>query len=142
MSVLLDTGVLYAFLNADDTRHEEARSLIQRVAKGELGASLVSTLIAAELLTLVRVRTKSVKLERAAISLLPMPDPALPGLRLLHVDSSVLLAATPHFQKHRSRGLSFTDATHLALMASHDITRLATFDRGFRGLVKVVDGAA
>lgn len=138
MSVFLDTGVLFGFLNERDERHEMAVDLVRRTAEGEWGVPYVSDFVADELLTLARVRARGPAVEKAALEILPLPDPAIPGLRMLVVDRSVFAAAVALFTRHRARGLSFTDATTLALIDEVGIRRLASFDAGFRGLTTLV----
>lgn len=138
MSVFLDTGVLFAFLNKRDERHDEAIDVVRHAAGGEWGVPYVSDFVADELLTLARVRARGPAVEKAAFEILPLPDPALPGLRMLVVDRAVFTAAVGLFTRHRARGLSFTDATTLALIEEIGIRRLASFDAGFRGLATLV----
>ena len=38
MTVLLNTAVIFAFLNADDVRHNDAVELVTRIAEGTLGS--------------------------------------------------------------------------------------------------------
>lgn len=138
MTVLVDTGVLYAFLDKRDARHGDAVELVARLGAGQWGRAYVSDHIVGELLTLVRARSKNPRDERAARALLPLPESSLPGLGLLPVGPTHLAASVVAFERHRDRDLSFADASSLALMAAHEIGRLATFDKGFAGLVPIV----
>lgn len=138
MSVLIDTGVFFAFLNKVDARHDDAVTIIGKAANGEWGRPFVSDYVVDELLTLIRARKQSVEKEEAAVRLLPLPEPGLPGLELVPVAPNDLAATLMHFRMHRERGLSFTDASHLALMDAFEIERLATFDSSFKGLVETV----
>lgn len=137
MSVLLDTGVLFAFLNKDDARHGEAIELLRRVATGSLGAPFTSDYVVDELFTLIRARTKSRRLEEAARSLLPLPEPGLRGLEILPVARDRLVSVWEAFARHRDRGISFTDASSLVVMAAFGVDFLATFDRKLEGLTAV-----
>lgn len=141
MSVLLDTGFLFGFLNKRDERHSEAKALMREIAEGKWGVPYVTDFVADELLTLARVRARGPSVEKAALELLPLPEPALPGLRMLMVDRPVFAAAIGHFSKQRTRGLSFTDATNVAMMEAVGIRHLATFDEDFRGIVSTLPRA-
>lgn len=134
MTVLLDTGVLFAFLNRDDERHPEARRLLGALAKGTWGSSFVSEYVVDELFTLIRARTRSRKLEEAARSLLPLPTPALVGLRILPVGPERVPAILEVFQRHRERGVSFTDASLLVTLEAFGLDRLVTFDERLAAL--------
>ncbi|MBI4392453.1 MAG: type II toxin-antitoxin system VapC family toxin [Euryarchaeota archaeon] len=138
MSLLIDTGVLFAFLNNDDARHGQAVGAIERIARGEWGTPLVSDYVVDELFTLIRARTGNPDLETAAKRLLPFPKPMLPRLQLVPVGPRHLDATLALFLRHRTRRLSFTDASILALMPELGIETLATFDDGFDGLAEIV----
>lgn len=128
MTILLDTGVIFAFLNEDDELHGEAKDMFLRIAHGELGAPMVSDWVIAELLNLIRSRNLNPELEEAAKRLLPIPEATVTTLRLVTLAPSQLEAVWRTFEKHRARRLSFTDASLLVLQAVFGIDRLATFD--------------
>ena len=133
MSVILDTGFIFGFLNKDDVRHTEAKTCLKQIVKGEFGQVYTSDYVVDELFTLIRARTRNEKLEEAARRFLPLPEPVMGGLILLSVAPRHLQATLDAFRSHRS--LSFTDASHLALLDAYDIDRLATFDEDLASLV-------
>ncbi|MGQ0535292.1 MAG: type II toxin-antitoxin system VapC family toxin [Methanobacteriota archaeon] len=139
MTVLIDTGVLYAFLNKDDENHDVGLDLVTRVARGEWGAPFVSDYVADELFTLIRVRGGGPRVETAARRLLPFPEPALPGLSMVPVAPDHIEATLAAFERHRARRISFTDASHLAIMKALDVDALATLDQGFDGLAPLAE---
>lgn len=138
MSVLLDTGVIYAYLNKQDPRHDDALEVLRRIASGEMGSPVVSDHVVDELFTLIRRRRQSAEVEQAARRFLPLDGPSRLRLRIVMVGPSGLVPAAKLYRRHHDRRLSFTDATHLVLMQRLSMDRLATFDGGFRGLVPVV----
>jgi predicted nucleic acid-binding protein len=73
MSVLLDTGGFFAYLNRQDSLHGKARALVERIALKEFGAPFVTDHVIDELFVLIRVRTGSAALEEAAWKFLPCP---------------------------------------------------------------------
>ncbi len=135
MSVLLDTGVLFAFHHLEDSRHADALALMSRVANKEFGAPFVSDLVVAELFTLIRARTRSAALEEAARRLLPMPNPSLRGLTMVSMGSSIVGRSWEEFERYRDRQISFTDATLIATLKELRIDSLATFDGKLRAIV-------
>jgi uncharacterized protein len=137
VTVLLDTGVVFAFLNADDARHSEAAQLMTRIARREFGAPLINDHAVDELFVLVRGRTRSSQLEEAARRFLPLPTPMLRGLSMVSLGTSLVAPAWEVFRRYRDQGLSFTDAGLIVTMQEFRIERLATFDLRLSRLVPV-----
>jgi uncharacterized protein len=135
VTVLLDTGVVFSFLNADDDRHDAAVDLVTRIARREFGAPLISDHVVDELFVLIRVRTGSSRLEEAARSFLPLPTPRLLGLTLVSLGTGLVAPAWEVFLRFRDQGISFTDAGLIVTMHELRIDRLATFDRRLSQLV-------
>jgi predicted nucleic acid-binding protein len=128
MSVLLDTGAIFAYLNREDARHREARGLMLRIARKEFGAPFVTDHVIDELFVLIRARTRSAALEDAAKRWLPLPDPVLKGLSVVSLGTEVLEPAWEVFRKYRDQGISFTDASLVVTLREMGIERLATLD--------------
>ena len=138
MSVLLDTGTIFAHLNRHDAKHAEGTELMLRLGRKEFGAPLVTDHVIDELFVLARVRTKSAQVEEALKSFLPLPNPALKGLATVSLGAGVLEPAWQVFSKYRDHGISFTDATLIATMKELKIDWLATFDTRLSKLVPSV----
>lgn len=135
MTVLLDTGVVFAFLNADDERHATAVELVSRIARREFGQPFVTDHVIDELFVLVRVRTRSAALEESLRRFLPLPSPALRDLKALSLGTSVLEPTWEVFRRYRDQHLSFTDASLIVSLRELRIDRLATFDRRLARLI-------
>lgn len=135
MTVLLDTGVVFAFLNADDVRHAEAEDLVSRIARREFGQPFVTDHVVDELFVLVRSRTRSRTLEESLSRFLPLPSPALRGLTPISLGIGVLEPTWQIFRRFRDQGLSFTDASLIVTMRELNLDRLATFDHRLARLV-------
>lgn len=135
MTVLLDSGVVLAFLNADDVRHSEALELISRIGQREFGQPIVTDHVIDELFVLVRVRTRSAALEESLRRFLPLPTPALQGLKSVSLGTTVLEPAWEVFRKFRDQHLSFTDASLVVTMKVLGGDCLATFDGRLARLV-------
>lgn len=135
MTVLVDTGVFFAFLNANDARHTEAVELVDRVARREFGQPFVTDHVIDELFILVRSRTRSAELEESLRRLLPLPSPALKGLTAVSLGTAVLRPTWDVFRQYRDQRLSFTDASLIVTLRELRLDRLATFDRRLARLV-------
>ena len=135
MSVLLDTGLIFAYINGEDARHAESAELMERIACREFGQPFVTDHVVDELFVLIRVRTGLPALEESARRFLPMPTPALKGLAAVSLGTALLEPACEVFRKYRDQGLSFTDAGLIVTMREMRIDWLATLDGRLRGLV-------
>lgn len=60
MTVLVDTGVLYADHDRDATRHEAASDALEAIYDGEFGHPYISDYVYDEAVTLTQRRTNSV----------------------------------------------------------------------------------
>lgn len=137
MTVFLDTGVLIGFAIEEDARHEEAVHVLADVAQGEHGAPVTSDYVLAEALNFVTGRRFGAGVAETMIAVALGAEGAPPLVRrLLRVHSGVFAPSLARYRKDFRKRLSFTDCTILALMEAERISTLATFDRGFRGLVK------
>lgn len=58
---------------------------------------------------------------------------------LLYVDEEVLQGAWKAFLKYADKKLSFTDCSSIELMRAKGITRIASFDHGYDGIVPRLD---
>jgi len=139
MTVLVDTGVLYADHDRDATRHEAAGDALETVYDGEFGHPYISDYVYDEAVTLTRRRTNSVD---AAIRLGERlrgvgEYPAVYALE--HVSVAVFQAAMTTFERYDDQSLSFTDATTIALLDRLDLDRVLSFDDDFDGIVPRVD---
>lgn len=136
MTVLLDTGVVFAFLHANDARHAEGVELISRVAQREFGQPFVTDHVIAELFILARTRTRSAALEESLRRFLPMPNPALRGLAAVSLGTAFLLPTWEVFRQYRDQGLSFTDASLIVTLREMKLDQLATFDERLGRIVR------
>ena len=135
--IVLDTGFLFAFLSTDDARHAAAMTTVAEIADGKWGQPVVSDLVFAELLNLLRARKAPPDRERTAMLALTGASPAFGSCRSIPAPvGDDAQAALDTFTKHRQ--LSFTDAALLVEVRRHARCRLATFDSGFKGLCDTV----
>jgi predicted nucleic acid-binding protein len=134
MSVLIDTGVLYADHDTDATRHEAAAKALEAVYDGELGHPYISDYIFDEAITLARTRTNSFASARRLSDRLRGHDEYPRVFEMLHVSTAVFADAVTVFERYNDQQLSFTDATTIALIDRHGIDRVLSFDDDFDGV--------
>jgi predicted nucleic acid-binding protein len=139
MSVLVDTGVLYADHDTDASRHATASAALEAVYDGELGQPYVSDYIYDEAVTLTLMRGGSFgpaqQLGERIRGAGEYPD----VFERLRVSESTFTAAVEVFEQYADQQLSFTDATSVTLVEQHDIESILSFDDDFDGVVKRVD---
>jgi uncharacterized protein len=134
MSILLDTGFLFAFLDEDDEHHDKAFALMDRIQAKEFGAPFVTDLVVAELFSLIRARRRGPKWEEAARRLLPLPSPDLRGLTIISLGASATERTWEAFERYRDQRISFTDANLIVTLSELRIDALATYDAKLAGI--------
>lgn len=135
MSLLVDTGVLYADHDTDATHHEEAATALDRVYDGEFGQPYVTEYVYDEAVTLTVKRTGSFDAARRLGERLRGVDPYPRAYELLHVSRAAFTDAIETFERYDDQRLSFTDATLIAQYERRDVDAVLTFDDDFDGLV-------
>ena len=139
MTVLVDTGVLYADHDTDASRHEEASDALDVVYDGGFGAAYVSDYVYDEVVTLTLKRTGSFSAAKRIGRRLRGTDPYPLVYEMLHVSSGGFADSVEVFERYDDQELSFTDATTVALCDRHDIEAVLSFDDDFDGLVDRID---
>lgn len=142
MSVLVDTGVIVAYLHRRDTMHDVAEDLLPPLLDGARGPPSVTDDIVDEVVTFfVAKGATRAQLDRTIAFMLG--DGEAPGAFVLHRVGPDHFAEALHLvRRYREHGVSFTDCTSLAVMASAGIPVIASFDKGFDGLVERLGGDA
>jgi len=136
MSVLVDTGVLYAHHDTDAARHDDARAAIETVLDGALGRPYVCEYVYDEVVTLTRKRTGSFD-AAATISDRIRGENGYPDVfELLYVGRDDFDAAVETWHDYDDQSLSFTDAVLVALCENGKVDGVLTFDSDFEGLVE------
>ena len=142
MTVLVDTGVLYADHDTDASRHESAAAALEAVYDGQLGQPLVSDYVYDEAVTLTRVRSGSFEAAKRLGLRIRGFDPFPEAYELVHVDATVFSEAVETFERYDDQGLSFTDAATVALSRTHDVASVLSFDDDFDGIVERTEPGA
>jgi predicted nucleic acid-binding protein len=135
MTILIDTGVVYADHDTDATRHDAASRALDAVYDGEFGHPYLTDYVFDEAITLTRKRTGS---HRAATQLSDrlLGEGQYPSVyEILHVSKAVFSNAVDVFERYDDQELSFTDATIVAVVERFDIDQVLSFDDDFDGIV-------
>lgn len=138
MTVLVDTGVLYADHDTDAPRHAVASNVLDVVYEGEFGQPYVSDFIFDEAVTLTRKRG-SFEAAKWLSDRIRGVEPYPQTYDLLRVSRARFEDAVETFEHYADQRLSFTDATTVALSRHHGIDHVLAFDSDFDGIVSRID---
>ena len=137
MSIFLDTNIFVAFSNMKDKDHVRARTLLNRLRKGEFGTPFTSDYVFDEAVTVALFRTGRPDLAiKVGKLILGAPEEGIPKLfMLVRVDNHNFSEAWEAFKRHKDGLLSFTDQTSLQIMKTYKIDSIMSFDSDFDGHV-------
>lgn len=141
MTVLVDTGVLYADQDLDASRHDTAGAALESVYDGDLGQPYVSDYLYDEAVTLTLMRSGSFEPAKELGDKLRGVDPYPQTYDMLRVSAAAFADAVEIFERYDDQKLSFTDATTVALCQRHDIDCILSFDDDFDGIAPRIDPA-
>ena len=141
MTVLVDTGVLYADHDTDAARHGAASDALDVVYDGQLGLPYVSDYIYDEAVTLTLTRSESFGAAKRLGERLRGADPYPQTFELLRVSAAAFADAADVFEQYDDQRLSFTDATSIALARRRGVDQILSFDDDFDGLISRVPPA-
>lgn len=141
MSVLVDTGVLYAEHDRDASRHGVAVDALDAVYDGDLGQPYVSEYVYDEAVTLTLQRGGSHEPAQRLGQRIRGAGQFPRAYELLHVSQATFETAVELFERYDDQRLSFTDAVQVAQLRAEDIDQLLSFDDDFDGLVERRDPA-
>ena len=139
MTVLVDTGVLFAYHDTDAPRHDEAVSALNPVYDGELGQPFVSDYIYDEAVTLTLKRTDSFDAAASMGERIRGVGQFPTIYELVHVTTAVFDETVSIFERYDDQGLSFTDTSSIALVERRGLDSVLSFDDDFDGLVDRID---
>jgi len=134
MSVLIDTGVLYADHDTDASRHDAAKRALEAVYDGELGQPYVSDYIFDEAVTLTLSRGESFQPAKQLSDRIRGVGSYPHVYELLWVSAAVFSDTVDVFERYNDQQLSFTDATTVTLADRHDVDSILSFDDDFDGI--------
>ena len=121
--IILDTSFIVALHNAREAHHEKALELMAGIDEGLMGNPLVPEFVLSEALTVMAAR-------------IDLKTAGLVGRHIMRSEEVSIVPCTAFmaealeiFAAQRSRRISFTDATIVAISRSEGVPDVATFDR-------------
>jgi len=131
MTIFLDTGIFFGAFNVEDVNHSSAQKIYLSVFDGNYGAVFTSDYIIDETITLLKVKASP------EVALKFLNSALESAMSIIVVDEKIFKESTRVFERYYSkRGISFTDATTVAVLQLLEIDWLASFDaRSFEGVV-------
>lgn len=142
MSVLVDTGVLYAHHDTDAERHDDDVVAFDELLDGKHGQPYTSDYMFDETVTLTRVRTGSFEAADVVASRILGEDRFPDVFEVINVEPDDVRAALETFRRYDDHDLSITDATTLYLCESRGIDAVLSFDSDFDGLLERIEPTA
>ncbi len=131
LAVFIDTGIFVAARNKSDVNHRRAVNLLEQALRGEYGVMYTSDYVFDEAVTAALVRTRKSEIAFDIGNFILSSK----KLRILHIDGTVFREAWRTFNKYVYKGLSFTDATSIALIQKYSIDYIMSLDKHFDGIV-------
>jgi uncharacterized protein len=131
--IFLDTGFLYALIDADDANHARVRDVLQRERGRRLFDSVITTNhVLAEVVTLLRTRGKQDSDSRHARAV-EVGRQLYAGAfgRLHQVSTDEEQAAFEYFARHADKVYSFVDCMSFVVMEKLGIHEALSFDSDF-----------
>jgi hypothetical protein len=142
MSVFVDTGVFYAHHDTDASRHAVGVAALNGVLRdAAYGHVLTSEYVYDEVVTLTHRRTGNIDAGQAVGRRL-RGDGYPSAIDLLYSSPTLFEDAVDVHETYADHGLSFTDATTVAMVEHHDIDAVLSFDDDFDGIVDRLDPAS
>ncbi len=134
--IFLDSSVIIAYKNADDTNHTKAVEIFSKLNKGEYGKGVISEFIFTEVTTVLALKSDLNTATDVGNILLDAKE-----IEIMKA-SDVFERTWEIFKDQKNTKLSFVDASNIACMEQRKIKKIATFDRDFLkiGYVEVVRG--
>ncbi len=137
MTVLVDTGVFFAFYSLRDKHHLDSLALITHLVKGKWGKPFITNHILDETLNILKYRIAP-ETSRAFIE--TFLDKGV--IEILYTDNELEAKALEIYRRNLGRkGFSYTDAVTVAIMKEFLIEYLLSYNtRSFKGLVNNIIG--
>ncbi len=137
MTVIVDTGVFFAYYSLRDKHHLDSIALIVHLVEGKWGRAYITSHILDETLNILKYRLSP---ETSRAFLEAFIDNEV--VRVIYPDEKLELKALDLFRKNISRkGFSYTDALTVAVVRELKISYLLSYDaRSFSGLVDNIVG--
>lgn len=125
--MLIDSSVLIAYLNKDDSLHQEAKQLIRQLKKDREVIDILDT-VYEEVLAVLRKRHSKLIAINAAGKIM-----ASSAVRIICINKETLLKSSRMFIKHQGR-YSYVDCSLAEWAEKHNIKTIIAIDRHFSEL--------
>ena len=137
MTVLVDTGVFFAFYSLRDRHHFDSLGLITHLVRGKWGKAFITNHILDETLNILKYKIAP---EASKAFIEAFLDKGI--VEVLYTDIGLETKALEIFKKNLGRkGFSYTDAITVAVMKEFMIDYLLSYDiRSFQGLIDNIVG--
>jgi len=132
MTVIVDTGIFFAFYSLKDKHHLDSIALIIHLVEGKWGTPYITNHILDETLNILKYRL-SPRTAKAFIE--TFIDRGV--VKILYPNEELEKRALKIFKENIDRrGLSYTDALTIATIKEYEINYLLTYDiRSFKGFI-------
>jgi len=133
LSILIDSGVFYAFYNRRDIHHLDSICLLTHIFEGRYGRPYTLDLVVSEAYTLLRYRIGF----KASLAFLEALDKS--GIEKIFFNKDDYEGVKETLRRYNDKKLSFTDALIVYVVENYKVDILASYDtRSFSGIVKVI----
>ena len=129
--ILVDTGILAAFVNSRDQNHSRSEQLLDQLRQGGYGVGIVTDYVLDEVLSLIFVRTRRHEL---CIKIGELIISQKIGKFLL-IPDEIVYKSWDTYKKYVMKGLSFTDCSIIATAGMLNSNQILSFDKGFDGIL-------
>ncbi len=137
--LFLDAGPLVAAAVSSDLHHARGLAILRAIGSGQWSSAVTSDYVVTEACNFLRMKAKRREAVEGLMAILFGTAHAPPAVStILRIHGGRFASALERFRDDFERGLSLTDWTTIVAMQEAGITDLATFDRGFHGLVDVM----
>lgn len=132
MTILIDTGVFYAFFNKDADRHKQAFELFTSISDGKFGKPILLDYVFDELITLFQHKVDNTSASEIGGDILQLVEQDF--FTFMQVSVDIFRNSWDLFkdQGENNRPLSFTDCCLIATTKVFNIAYLASFDKQFK----------
>jgi len=141
MSIVVDTGVLYADHDEGAPRHDTADSAMNAIYRGKRGQPFVSDYIYDETVTLTLKRSGRFTAAQSIGRRIRGDGDFADVFSFEHVGPGLFQRAVDIFERYDDQELSFTDATTVAVVEERGLDSVLSFDDDFDGIVDRIDPA-
>ncbi|MEA1992891.1 MAG: PIN domain-containing protein [Euryarchaeota archaeon] len=125
--IFMDSSLIIAYANKDDENHGRASTIMEEIVNFKHGKAIISDLVFSEIVTVIKLR-KDLK---SAVEIGEILKDSK-EVDIVFAKESLFEEIWSIFRSHR--GLSFVDASNIAVMKTFDIKKIATFDRDFENM--------